>query len=231
MSTDLTHAIQSKWHKPGASIPYTEISTFFTLGHMMGATRFTIVTSMNVTLNKICPRNVEHVIIEDREFIQILMDILRPPLVAALQPPLVDTHGANIPAPELVVVQEQKGQQLSDRTCDKCGTTFRYPSQLKPHQQRKTPCQAKIETPANARAICRHCNRGFNSNDSMNRHIRQSCKVATKNRELAQLAERMTPDVMRPQLPFETTDIVSQMAEIQHQMKQIVRHLQVESFH
>ncbi len=66
------HAIQAKWCKPKACISFTSVATFFTLGTTVGATRFTIVTSEKVTISKSSPQNVEHAILSNAEFIDVL---------------------------------------------------------------------------------------------------------------------------------------------------------------
>lgn len=200
MSPDLTHAIQAKWYKPGASISYTELSTFFTLGHIMGSSRFTIVTSARVTLSKTRPPNIDHVVIEDDELIQTLVDVLhdsRPadtntPVVSLQDaamlpamkevtppPPTMDDHHVKRPP---VLIQTNKSPTgvavpIADRTCNRCGKDFPFPSGLVTHQQRKRPCQIPGQNPI-GKVLCRYCRRGFTCDTSMYRHIRQNCSVA-----------------------------------------------------
>jgi hypothetical protein len=75
VSSDLTHVIQAKWYKPdGKPVPHTDVSTFFTLGTtVMHATKFTLVTSEGVTLGPLCPPNIDHVIVDNVEFVETLV--------------------------------------------------------------------------------------------------------------------------------------------------------------
>lgn len=66
---------------------------------------------------------------------------------------------------------------VDGRTCADCGKIFPYPSGLKAHQQRKTPCQAIVETAA-GKCVCKYCGRGFAFESSLYKHITQSCKLA-----------------------------------------------------
>ncbi len=67
---------------------------------------------------------------------------------------------------------------MCDRSCGKCGKKFQYPSLLKAHQQRKTPCDTKVE-PDSTKFMCQYCNRGFTTAVARWRHIRDNCKLAT----------------------------------------------------
>ncbi len=66
---------------------------------------------------------------------------------------------------------------MCDTTCNKCEKKFQFPSQLRVHQQRKTPCGPK-EGAVAGKYRCRHCARDFTSDTAMYRHIRVSCKIA-----------------------------------------------------
>ncbi len=77
VSSDLKHVIQAKWYKPKRRISHTSISTFFTSGATMDATRFTIVTSERVTLIKSRPRIIGHDILNNTEFGDILLASLQ----------------------------------------------------------------------------------------------------------------------------------------------------------
>jgi hypothetical protein len=74
---DFKHVIQAKWRKPKNCIPFKQVATFHTLGDTIGATRFTIVTSERVTITKTRPRCVEHAIIGNAEFVDILSTAVR----------------------------------------------------------------------------------------------------------------------------------------------------------
>jgi hypothetical protein len=87
-------------------------------------------------------------------------------------------------------------------TCPKCSNDFKYPSILKRHMARKTPCTAIIET-ADSDTLdttkehkCRFCSRTFSTATSMHRHIRVSCKVAKASPD----SEQSTENVLQKQL-------------------------------
>lgn len=72
--------------------------------------------------------------------------------------------------------------------CVDCGRDFRYPSKLAQHQRRKTTCApilepkdlppGLLEDPDLEKKKCRFCGRVFSSYTSMQRHVRNSCKIA-----------------------------------------------------
>ncbi len=66
---------------------------------------------------------------------------------------------------------------MCDRSCDRCGKEFQFPSHLKVHQQRKTPCDLKVDPDVTAKYACQHCNRSFLTDTARCRHVRESCKV------------------------------------------------------
>lgn len=80
-----------------------------------------------------------------------------------------------------------------DRVCAKCGKKFQYPSTLKAHQQRKTPCQPKIDNPV-GKYVCKHCGRSFAFESGLYKHLGQSCKVAK-----AAKTAPLEPQLMNPQ--------------------------------
>lgn len=68
---------------------------------------------------------------------------------------------------------------MAEVTCLKCHKHFRDPYGLKRHQSRATPCTLIVEAEAKAEGNgCKYCGRQFASKQSMQRHIKQSCKVA-----------------------------------------------------
>jgi hypothetical protein len=99
VSPDFAHAIQAKWHKPGACISFTEAATFFTLGATMKATRLTIVTSEGVLMNGIRIPGVEHLIISNDEFARMLVAALQPPTIVAAPVAAAPVAPASIAAP------------------------------------------------------------------------------------------------------------------------------------
>jgi hypothetical protein len=82
VTPDFAHAIQAKWHRATSQVSFTELSTFFATGALMKATRLTIVTSEGVSLKVQLP-NLEHVVISNDEYVQILVSFLPP--VAAVE--------------------------------------------------------------------------------------------------------------------------------------------------
>ena len=75
-----------------------------------------------------------------------------------------------------------------DKTCDKCGKVFRVPALLKRHQARKRTCEPITEPAADSHA-CRYCGRGFASKHSMQRHVRQYCKIANSDEGMEKLLD------------------------------------------
>ncbi len=72
---------------------------------------------------------------------------------------------------------------MDDRICPKCGKEFAKPCLLQLHQRRKTPCEPRLEQPRLEGEVCTHCGRAFASRNTLNRHIRNNCAEAAKNRE------------------------------------------------
>lgn len=56
-----------------------------------------------------------------------------------------------------------------DRTCDLCGKAFKYPSHLKKHKGRKTPCDQSFD--------CDTCNKSYNSRQGLWKH-KKNCVSA-----------------------------------------------------
>lgn len=81
---------------------------------------------------------------------------------------------------------------MPDHVCNRCHKTFQGPAFLRRHQNRKTPCAIIIEPedlpvavqadPELEKKRCHFCGRVFSSNNTKNRHIRKSCKIAPNQR-------------------------------------------------
>ena len=66
-----------------------------------------------------------------------------------------------------------------DRTCSTCGAAFQFPSGLKRHAARKTPCgptfQKKTQDRAEKSFPCSHCGRVFGHASNLSEHKKKSC--------------------------------------------------------
>lgn len=79
---------------------------------------------------------------------------------------------------------------MADRTCAQCGRVFRYPSDLRSHLQRKTPCSSASAAPAvpelHSGHPCPECSQTFTTVGSLRRHMRRSAHVGASD-ELSRL--------------------------------------------
>jgi len=73
---------------------------------------------------------------------------------------------------------------MSDRSCEKCGKEFKYPSYLREHQRRKTPCAKIVARPTEKGkgVICEYCNRAYTTERSLSRHVKEACRIAPNAR-------------------------------------------------
>lgn len=71
---------------------------------------------------------------------------------------------------------------MTDRTCEKCGRTFKFPCHLQRHQTRTTPCEPILEQDESSKKgeVCRFCGRSFTSYTNLRRHIRERCRIAPR---------------------------------------------------
>jgi hypothetical protein len=72
--------------------------------------------------------------------------------------------------------------------CPKCHRQFRDAYNLSRHEKRANSC-APIITVVNQKNTCRYCGRAFASVQSMNRHIRQYCKIANSDEGMEKLLD------------------------------------------
>jgi hypothetical protein len=67
---------------------------------------------------------------------------------------------------------------MSIRTCGKCGESFKFPYLLKRHEQRKTPCDIKLaKASAKSKHQCMDCLRDYSTTSHLIRH-RKECRAA-----------------------------------------------------
>ncbi len=76
-----------------------------------------------------------------------------------------------------------------DRKCLKCGRSFRYPSGLRKHNRRKTPCGTLPISPPDGINIkqCCQCGRTFSTVGTLQRHKRINCRASQAQINAAQL--------------------------------------------
>lgn len=112
---------------------------------------------------------------------------------------------------------------MSDRTCPKCNCRFSYPSVLKKHLQRKTPCTAIIgpsEQNVDKPHLCRFCGRCFTTIQGVSRHIREACKIAGSEKGMELLYEHTLKKQLKKQ-DEKTRLVEAEIAELKAQMKQL----------
>ena len=79
---------------------------------------------------------------------------------------------------------------MAERTCQKCGKEFQYPSLLQRHRSRTTPCDPIIEPDQRGHGpSCKYCGRSFTTPQAASRHMRHRCKIANSEEGMGQLME------------------------------------------
>ena len=72
---------------------------------------------------------------------------------------------------------------MADRVCAKCGEEFDFPSRLRRHQRRKTPCSPIVGSgdlppeDLGKKHACRFCRRRFAAPSGLANHVRTACKI------------------------------------------------------
>ena len=119
---------------------------------------------------------------------------------------------------------------MADRTCTKCGKSFRAPSYLRAHQKRKTPCapileqkdlpEDALEDPDLEKKKCRFCGRVLSSYTAMRRHVRESCKIAPNAKNGDRGMELLYEHTLRKQQAQieHLTSLVTEQATIMRQL-------------
>lgn len=78
--------------------------------------------------------------------------------------------------------------------CEICKKTFKYPSLLKTHQKRKTPCVFLSSEEVLAKSLneCIHCGKRYSTPKNLQKHINLVCNVKTKHDAASITAEHFT---------------------------------------
>jgi hypothetical protein len=116
-----------------------------------------------------------------------------------------------------------------DRVCDDCCKQFISPYLLKRHRLRKTPCRPIINIDTQGGHICcKYCGRLFATTQSMIRHMRQYCKIATSDEGMKKLFNHTLQRQLADQKEH-TTRVEAQVADLTAMMAQLMEKTQITS--
>ena len=99
--------------------------------------------------------------------------------------------------------------EVCEKVCVRCGKEFRAPALLKRHLERKTPCEPIIDATGKGIA-CRYCGKSFASRPSMNRHVKQYCRIANSDEGM----EKLLDHTLQKQLAEQNAKLAEQGAQI-----------------
>lgn len=120
---------------------------------------------------------------------------------------------------------------MAGMVCLRCGTDQKYPSVLKRHLARKTPCAAIVdksdlpESDKQKNHSCRYCGRTFTTATSMHRHTRLRCKIANSEEGMDKLFEHTLQRQLAKNgttanvLESQNAEIIARIAELTALMK------------
>lgn len=110
--------------------------------------------------------------------------------------------------------------EVSENTlkCVKCDKTFTAPSLLRRHLTRKTPCDPIVAGTGSSND-CRYCGKGFASRPSMNRHIRNNCKIANTEEGM----DRLVTHTLQRQINEQANQINEQTNQMKEQSAQLAK--------
>lgn len=95
---------------------------------------------------------------------------------------------------------------MADRTCPRCGQAFAYPSGLRKHKERVTPCAPILseedltEKDLQKPYKCDHCGIRFTCASSLSRHKKERCKVLKKNGGMDRLCAQVLASKLDEQM-------------------------------
>lgn len=102
------------------------------------------------------------------------------------------------------------------RKCEQCGREFRFPSGLRKHLDRKTPCALIVTQAPPDPNTCRFCGRTYSRADTLLRHIRTTCKIAPNERNGEKGMDLLYEHVKRQQTELE--GLKGELAEMKAQL-------------